>query len=163
MAKRSATDEVAPQAKLCKLDPPDAYEAVLKPMCEMKGKTLAHATFENDTQALCKLDKLDKPDVWKWEDVLKRGLDRVHKNAMLVMETHPETLGENPEALAQLVRCLEYTRSLRSWIGRPEVQIGRAFSVMRPHSPTATGRSNDNPIDLSTVPGRSNDNPIDLS
>lgn len=67
MAKRSATEEVAPQAKLCKLDPPDGYEATLKPLCEMKEKTLAHAmilTFEDDTEAvrcnalavLCKLD-----------------------------------------------------------------------------------------------------------
>ena len=63
MAKRSATEEVAPQAKLCKL----GYEAALKPLCEMKEKTLAHAmilTFEDDTEAvrcnalavLCKLD-----------------------------------------------------------------------------------------------------------
>ena len=63
MAKRSATEEVAPQAKLCKLGPPDGYEAALKR--EMKGKTLAMIlTFEDDTEAvrcnalavLCKLD-----------------------------------------------------------------------------------------------------------
>tara|TARA_Y100000992_G_scaffold213544_1_gene147134 strand:+ start:211 stop:384 length:174 start_codon:yes stop_codon:yes gene_type:complete len=51
MAKRSATEEVAPQAKLCKLDPPDGYEAALKPLCEMKEKTLAHVMIRRSLEA----------------------------------------------------------------------------------------------------------------